>query len=139
MSSTIKTEIVVNCDNKACTTEIRWNQEEAQRDMKTVPEAAFRILILELSNSAKAVFCSKACLLAWLRDFVPLKSPKVLEEERLAAEEFAKSAPSIPDATGDSTPITPAKVIDIATRKPVVKPAVPKFTTVKDDPEVITH
>ena len=119
MGTEQRNEIVVRCDFSGCSTTLRWIQQEVQAKPDALPDAAWRLLTFATFDGAVRGFCSKVCLLSYLREFVPLKSPRELAE--IAETEKAEKAhvelalpavvgvinpttiPTVPDATGDST------------------------------------
>ena len=115
MGTEQRNEIVVRCDFSGCSTTLRWIQQEVQAKPDALPDAAWRLLTFATFDGAVKGFCSKVCLLSYLREFVPLKSPRELAEiaeTEKAQVELALPAvvgvinpTTIPDATGDSTSV----------------------------------
>ena len=117
MGTEKREEVIIRCDEKSCSTTIRWIQQEVAAKPEALPDAAWRLLTFATFDGQVKGFCSKTCLLLHLREFIPLKSPRELAE--IAATEklqqlsplpplpaFAGSDPSVvstvPDATGHS-------------------------------------
>lgn len=119
------TTIKVKCDYKGCSTTIIWIQQEVQTNPDSLPDAAWRLLSFGTFDGKVYGFCSKTCLLNFLRDFVPLKSPReqaaIAATEKQAAEMESEGGSGVigipapsnpttkdgsePDATGNDTEV----------------------------------
>ena len=89
MPAEVKNLVTVICDNEACKQSLFW----AEGKPEDIPDAVFRILILQYFNQQKLVFCSKHCLLKFLNDkFIPMKSPR----EQTAEQQASQVAPTAP-------------------------------------------
>ena len=104
----------LRCDQPGCAVTLRWVQQEVQDKPEALPDGAWRLLTLATFDGAVRGFCSKYCLLEYLRGFVPLKSPRELAEIALTEKAVAETAMTneggnlgvvgvtVPDATGFS-------------------------------------
>ena len=82
MPLTVTQQISVVCEGPKCSQTYTWTENKPE----DVPDGAYRLLALQPFVGEKRVFCSKTCLLDWLRDYAPPLSP------RQQAEEAAKTA-----------------------------------------------
>jgi hypothetical protein len=80
------TTITIGCDNPDCKETHTWIQEDIGEDTEKLPDGAFRFLILAEFIGQKWMFCSKFCMLQWLKNYKAPKSPKEIRE----AEEAEK-------------------------------------------------
>jgi len=71
-----RTTFRVFCDSRTCKNSVQWVLETAGENAEGVPCDAWRILILEQFEGQKETFCSKECLIRWLKNYVPPLSPK---------------------------------------------------------------
>lgn len=78
------TTIKVSCDGPNCGIHYSWDPNNTKPE--ELPDGAFRLITIALFNGLKKVFCSKACLMSWFRDYVPLKSIRQIDEEQKAAQ-----------------------------------------------------
>jgi hypothetical protein len=91
---TLQTKLNQNlkCDNPKCDVVFTW-LEDPQNPEESIPEGFWRFLILAVPRSEeKWTFCSKYCLLDFMKTFEPRKSPKEIREEN---EEKMKQAAKI--------------------------------------------
>lgn len=106
----IDARVIMKCDNPACQVEFTWKEiteQEAQRGKTPdIPDGAYRFLIFSIPfGQEKFIFCSKYCLLEYLKTFVPRKSPaeqlEDVELQRLAVAEKEKQAAKIESLVED--------------------------------------
>lgn len=102
-----KTVAIVRCDCGKCEETISWVEEEVKKDPSALPEAAARILSvarmfpLDENDPGQYTFFSKACLMDWLKDYVPSKTPKAKTEESVT--EQPKQAQPESNLAGDGS------------------------------------
>lgn len=103
MPAEVKNLVTVICDNNECKQSVFWSEGKPE----DIPDTAFRILILQLFNQQKFVFCSRHCLLTFMNnDFAPVKSPREIAAEQQAAQAAAPASPTTTKAPVETT-LTP--------------------------------
>lgn len=86
----VETKVEIKCDGPDCPISYNWKQEEVGEDAEKLPDPVFRFLILAGFTHGKWVFCSKYCLLQWMKHYEAPKSPReirVIEEEAKTVQE----------------------------------------------------
>ena len=91
----LNTVVRLNCDNPDCKTSFEWIEEDAAKEGFALPDGAYRFVILAIPlGKEKWTFCSKYCLLEFMKGWVPRKSPKEqladVEAKRKEIEEKEK-------------------------------------------------
>jgi hypothetical protein len=81
-----RTTISIKCDAADCPVDFKWTLNSDGADPE-LPDGAYRFIIFAGFIGGKWTFCSKYCLLHWLKTYKIPKSPRELREE---AEEAAK-------------------------------------------------
>jgi hypothetical protein len=71
-----ETILKVLCDSSTCKNTVEWCLEKAGEDGRSLPDSAYRILILESFGGQKNVFCSDGCLRRWMKSYIPPLSPR---------------------------------------------------------------
>jgi hypothetical protein len=70
----------LSCDNPKCDVKLTWL--EGDQDVDAAPDAFWRFLILAIpGGSEKWTFCSKYCLLEFMKTFETRKSPREIRAE----------------------------------------------------------
>jgi len=90
-----ETTITVSCESPTCSNKISWVVEQAGKDADSLPDDAYRILILEAFGGQKAVFCSWDCMRRAMKSYVAPLSPREqaeIEKNNEAVEEKKKAA-----------------------------------------------
>lgn len=78
------TDVVASCDNPNCqalnagrTPEVfEWNQERSGENPDEVPDGMYRTIGIKLFDMNESLFCGKTCAIDFLRNMVPLRSPR---------------------------------------------------------------
>ena len=83
------THIEMVCENPDCGVSFKWIEEEIAKDPDNLPDGCFRFIIFAPFIGSKHTFCSKYCLLEWLKSYVAPQSPR---EQRLAQKAVADAA-----------------------------------------------
>jgi hypothetical protein len=96
----LESSVTIKCDLPGCDQIYTWIESEVAQDGSKLPPGAYRFLILALPFSKeKWTFCSKYCLLEFMKSYVPMKSPKeqadAVEEKRKEIEEKEKRAAEV--------------------------------------------
>jgi hypothetical protein len=84
IAQVVETKVEIKCDGPDCPISYNWKQEDVGENADKLPDPVFRFLILAGFVENKHVFCSKYCLLQWLKTYEAPKSPR---EKRVAEEE----------------------------------------------------
>jgi hypothetical protein len=71
-----ETLLTIECDSKSCDNKISWSVENAGQDESSLPDDAYRIIVIEEFAGAKHVFCSWDCARRAMKDYVPPLSPR---------------------------------------------------------------
>src|SRR5271169_4462887 len=91
---------IIKCDCPGCEVSFTWAEEDATKENFNLPDGAYKFLILAIPfGKAKWTFCSKFCLLEFLKTLVPVKSPREqlaeVEAKRKEIEEKEKQAAEV--------------------------------------------
>lgn len=77
--TTKSTTVTVECDGQHCGEKkavIKWNEELVKDDTMYPPVEAYRIVVIELFDGAKYVFCSRKCAQEFLTAHPLVLSPE---------------------------------------------------------------
>src|SRR6266478_4184035 len=97
-----ETVLKVSCESSTCQNSIEWCLEKAGEDESSVPDDAYRILILEHFGTTKNVFCSSDCLRRWMKNYVAPLSPRERAEIETNNAAFVQP-PTIQNPDADRT------------------------------------
>jgi hypothetical protein len=110
-----KTHNTITCEAKGCTAQVSWIQEEVGNEAGKLPDTFFHVQVVTVwendpqSGQPQQVahtFCSRACVLAWQRDFVPAKSPRQVLQERQTAQKEAALKQAAVNSAAEPAPQT---------------------------------
>jgi hypothetical protein len=77
----LESSVTIKCDLPGCDEKHTWIESEVAQDGSKLPAGAYRFLILAVPfGKEKWTFCSKYCLLEFLKSYVPMRSPYEKEE-----------------------------------------------------------
>jgi hypothetical protein len=93
LTEEVKTKVEIKCDGPDCPISYNWINEEVGKDAEKLPDPVYRFLILAEFMDRKWIFCSKYCMLQWLKKYEAPKSPR----EKRVAEEEAKAVQDAKD------------------------------------------
>ena len=71
----------MKCDGPDCIVHVEIDMQALQENPASLPDAAYRMVIITLFDQKQYSFCSDYCAAMWLRKHVPLKSPSELAKE----------------------------------------------------------
>jgi hypothetical protein len=135
------TQVKFTCGSKSCGVGISWVQQEVQSNPNALPDAAWRIISFSTFDGKVEGFCSKACLLNFLRDYVPLKSPREIAAIAQAEKEAAEAA--MANEGGNLAqvtvipPVGPARTIPFPASRVVDAPATVPDATGNSTPAAV--
>lgn len=105
------TKTTIKCDGP-CAAEVSYIDQEIAKDPAAMVDSFFRFITVQYWQNGEngepvmttKTYCSRPCLTAALRDYVPARSPRIIrkemEEKMLAAASAAQTAapqPQLPE------------------------------------------
>lgn len=92
LTEEVKTKVNIKCDGPGCEISYWWVNEEVGKDADKLHSSVYRFLILGEFMGGKWLFCSKYCLLQWLKKYNTFpKSPKEIREEEGEAKKVQEA------------------------------------------------